>query len=202
MSKFSNVVRSAVLAAIVIIAAFLCGLKLLEIQIADGSKYLAMTKSTHTVTQDIEAARGKIADSTGKILNTNELDCSVALQKSSLEAGTENEVIYRILTVLLEKGEEWNESLPITRIQPYQFEKDRENAVDSLKSRMNLGVYATVDNCMNALYENYKISDKYSEPMRRYIAGVRYEMELKGFNYQNKYEIGRASCRERVFRAV
>ena len=189
MSKFSNVVRSAVLAAIVIIAAFLCGLKLLEIQIADGGKYLAMTKSTHTVTQDIEAARGKIADSTGKILNTNELDCSVALQKSSLEAGTENEIIYRILTVLLEKGEEWNESLPITKTQPYQFEKDRENAVDSLKSRMNLGVYATVDNCMNALYENYKISDKYEEPMRRYIAGVRYEMELKGFNYQNKYVV-------------
>ena len=72
-----------------------------EIQIADGSKYLAMTQSTHTATQDIEAARGKIADSTGKILNTNELNCSVKLQKASLESGTENEVIYRILTILM-----------------------------------------------------------------------------------------------------
>ena len=69
MSKFQNLLRSAVLAAIVIGAEVLCGLRLLEIQIADGSKYLAMTQSTHTATQDIEAARGKIADSTGKILN-------------------------------------------------------------------------------------------------------------------------------------
>lgn len=189
MSKFSNILRSAILAALVIAASFLCGLRLLEIQIANGGKYLAMTQSSHTFTQPIEAARGKIADSTGKILNTNELNCSVNLQKSYLEAGTENEVIYRILTVLIKNGEEWNESLPITRTQPYQFEKDRDNAVDSLKIRMKLGVYATVENCMNALYETYDISDKYEEPMRRYIAGVRYEMSLKDFSTENKFEL-------------
>ena len=189
MSKLSNILRSVILAALVIAASFLCGLRLLEIQIADGGKYLAMTQSSHTFTQDIEAARGKIADSTGKILNTNELNCSVNLQKSYLEAGTENEVIYRILTVLIKNGEEWNESLPITRTQPFQFEKDRENAVDSLKIRLKLGVYATVENCMNALYETYDISDKYEEPMRRYIAGVRYEMSLKDFSTENKFEL-------------
>ena len=189
MSKFSNILRSAILAALVIAASFLCGLRLLEIQIADGGKYLAMTQSSHTFPQPFVAERGKIADSTGKILNTNELNCSVNLQKSYLEAGTENEVIYRILTVLIKNGEEWNESLPITRTQPYQFEKDRENAVDSLKIRMKLGVYATVENCMNALYETYDISDKYEEPMRRYIAGVRYEMSLKDFSTENKFEL-------------
>lgn len=189
MSKFSNILRSAIFAALVIAASFLCGLRLLEIQIADGGKYLAMTQSSHTFTQPIEAARGKIADSTGKILNTNELNCSVNLQKSYLESGTENEVIYRILTVLIKNGEEWNESLPITRTQPYQFQKDRENAVDSLKIRMKLGVYATVENCMNALYDTYDISDKYEEPMRRYIAGVRYEMSLKDFSTENKFEL-------------
>ena len=189
MSKFSNILRSAILAALVIAASFLCGLRLLEIQIAKGGDYLALTQSTHTAQQDIEAARGKIADSTGKILNTNELDCCVNLQRASLISGTENEVIYRILTVLIEDGEEWNESLPITKTQPYQFVKDRENAVDSLKSRMKLGVYATVDNCISALYREYDISDKYEEPMRRYIAGVRYEMSLKDFNYWNKYEV-------------
>ena len=94
MSKFQNLLRSAVLAAIVIGAAFLCGLRLLEIQRADGSKYLAMTQSTHTATQDIEAARGKIADSTGKILNTNELNCSVKLQKASLERKTRSSTAF------------------------------------------------------------------------------------------------------------
>lgn len=189
MSKFSNLLRSVILAALVIAASFLCGLRLLEIQIADGGKYLALTQSTYTAEQDIEAARGKIADSTGRILNTNQLNCSVNLQKASLAAGTENEVIYRILSVLIKNGEEWNESMPITKTQPYRFVTGRDEAVDSLKIRLGLGVYATVENCMNALYENYDISDKYDEPMRRYIAGVRYEMSLKDFNYWNKYEV-------------
>ena len=57
MSKFSNVLRSAILASLVIAAAFLCGLRLLEIQIADGGKYLSMTQNSYTVEQDIEAAR-------------------------------------------------------------------------------------------------------------------------------------------------
>ncbi len=198
MSKFTNVLRSAILASLVIVAAFLCGLRLLEIQIADGGKYLSMTQNSYTAEQDIEAARGKIADSTGRILNTNQLNCSVNLQKASLASGTENEVIYRILSVLIDKGEEWNESLPITRTQPYQFAVDRENAIDSLKKRMGLGVYATVENCINALYEKYDISDKYEEPMRRYIAGVRYEMDLMDFNYQNKYEIASGLSSEAV----
>lgn len=189
MSKFSSILRSAILAGLVITMAFLCGLRLLEIQIADGGKYLAMTQSTKTSQQDIEAARGKIADSTGKILNTNSLNCSVNLQRASLPAGEENQVIYRILTVLTKNGEDWNESLPISKTQPYKFEKDRENAVDSLKTRLKLGVYATVDNCMNALYDTYKISAEYPEEMRRYIAGIRYEMTLKGFNYDVKYEL-------------
>ncbi len=189
MSKFSNIIRSVILAALVIAASFLCGLRLLEIQIADGGQYLALTQNTYTAEQDIEAARGKIADSAGNILNTNQLNCSVNLQKASLAAGTENEVIYRILSVLIENGEEWNEAIPITKTRPYRFENGRDADVDKLKSRLGLGVYATVENCINALYENYEISDKYEEPMRRYIAGVRYEMSLKDFNYWNKFEV-------------
>lgn len=198
MSKLSNLVRSAILAALVIAASFLCGLRLLEIQIADGGKYLSMTQSTYTAQQDIEAARGKIVDSTGKILNTNSLNCSVNLQKASIMPGTENEIIYRILCVLIKNGEEWNESLPISKTQPYRFIPGKNTAVDSLKKRLSLGVYATVENCMNKLYLDYDISDKYEEPMRRYIAGVRYEMSLKDFNYRNKYQMAEGLKNETV----
>ena len=187
MGKISAFIRSAVLAAIVIVASFMCGLRLLEIQIADGEKYLAMTKSTYTAEQPIEAARGKISDCNGVIMNTNELSYSVNLQRASLSVGTENEIIYRVLTVLIKNGEEWNDSLPITKTAPYKFMPDSDAAVDTMKKELNVGVYATVDDCMAALYDAYQISEDYDEQMRRYIAGVRYEMQIKDFSYKNQF---------------
>ncbi len=186
MSKISGYIRFAVLAAIVVVASFMCGLRLLQIQMVDGEMYLAMTRSTYTAEQDIEAARGQIADANGVVLNTNKISYNVNLQRASLRVGTENEMIYRVLSVLIENGEEWNDSMPITKTAPYAFD-GKEETVTALKNRLKVGVYATVDNCINALYEKYDISDKYDEQMRRYIAGVRYEMELMDFSYRNKF---------------
>ncbi len=187
MAKISAYIRFAVLAAIIIVAAFMCGLRLLQIQIADGEKYLAMTKSTYTAEQPIEAARGKISDCNGIVLNSNELSYSINFQRASLKSGTENEIIYRVLSVLIKNGEEWNDSLPITKTAPYSFAAGKDEQVDTLRKEMNLGVYATVDNCMNELYTEFGISDKYDEQMRRYIAGVRYEMQLRDFSYKNQF---------------
>ncbi len=198
MSKISGFIRSAVLAAVVIIASFVCGLRLLEIQIADGEMYLALTQSTYTVSQDIEAARGVISDRNGNVINTNKLSYSVNFQRSSLVSGTENEIIYRVLTVLLKSGEEWNESLPISKTEPYTFLSGREKDIDTLRKELGLGVYATVENCMHEMYKKYEISDSYDEQMRRYIAGVRYEMQLKDFSYQNKYVLARDISNETV----
>lgn len=198
MGKISGYIRSAVLASIVIIAAFMCGLRLLQIQIADGEKYLALTKSTYTAEQSIEAARGKISDCNGVVMNTNELCYSVNFQRASLAVGTENEIIYRVLTVLIENGEEWNDSLPITKTTPYKFEDDKEAAVDTMKSKIKVGVYATVDDCMARLYEQFEISEQYDEQMRRYIAGVRYEMLIKDFSYKNQFVLASGISNETV----
>lgn len=185
MSKISSMIRSVILAAVVIVAAFLCGIKLLRIQVVDGQKYLLLTKETYTSTLEIDAARGQIVDCDGKVLNTNKIIYNVNLLHSSLDEGTENEVIYRLLTVLQKNGEEWNDSLPITKTEPYAFESGRENAVETLKSKLNIASYSTVENCVYWLYKTYDISDKYDEKMRRAIAGVRYEMTLKDFSSVN-----------------
>ena len=187
MGKISSMIRTIIMAALVVIVSFMCGVRLLKTQIVDGEKYLEMTEATYETDQDIEAARGQIVDCNGKVLNTNKIIYNINFQRSSLVSGTENEIIYRVLTVLIKNGEEWNDSLPISKTQPYSFDKDRESAVESLKSRLNVGSYATVDNCIYQLYSTYKISDKYDEQMRRYIAGVRYEMNLKDFSDENKF---------------
>lgn len=185
--KISPYIRSITLAAIVVIAAFFCGIKLLQTQIVDGEKYLKMTRETNVVDQEIDAVRGQIVDCNGKVLNTSKITYNVNLQDSFLEYGTQNTIIYRVLTVLRKNGEKWNDSLPITKTQPYSFLSGKDSEVAELKNRINVGSYATVDNCIFQLYKTYKIDDKYDEQMKRYIAGVRYEMDRMDFSARNEF---------------
>ena len=178
------------MAALVIVASFLCGLKLLQTQIVDGEKYFQMTKSVKVTTQEIEAARGQIVDRNGKVLNTNKIAHNISLQYLSLPKGEENEMIYRIITVLLKNGDKWNDSLPITVDAPYEFltGKGKDKEIEKLKKAINVAGYSSAEDCMYWMYRSFGIDEKYDEKMRRYIAGVRYEMTIKEFSeYNDKF---------------
>lgn len=187
MSKVSNIIRTMILVALVLALSFMCGLKLMQTQIVDGDKYLNMTQTTYTAEQEVEATRGMIVDCSGKALNSNKIVFSVNLQNSLLVEGTENEIIYRVLKVLMKNGEEWNESLPISRTEPYLFMGGKDSAVRKLKKTLNIADYSSAEDCMYWLYKKYDISEEYDEPIRRLIAGVRYEMTIKDFSNQNKF---------------
>ena len=73
------------------------------------------------------------------------------------------------------------DTIPISSTVPYEFTTDKETVLDAFKERIGVNYDATVDNCIKALYENTRLLPV-SEQMRRYIAGVRYEMELKDFH--------------------
>ena len=51
MSKISSILRTMTLVVLVVAAAFMCGIRLLQTQLVDGEKYLAMTKSTYEAEQ-------------------------------------------------------------------------------------------------------------------------------------------------------
>ena len=51
---------------------------------------------------------------------------------------------------------------------------------------INLNVYATAENCIDKLIDDYDISDNTDEEIR-IIAGIRYEMLLKNFSISNKF---------------
>lgn len=189
MDKISGFIRSIILVAMVVVCAFLCGLRLLRTQIVDGEGYLNMTKATYVSEQDIDAARGQIVDCKGKVLQSNKIVYNVSLQYTTFpkDKAQQNEIIYRVLSVLINNGEDWNDSLPISETTPYLFVAGKDKAIETLKQKLNIANYATVDDCIYQMYNTYEISDKYDEQMRRYIAGVRYEMVIKDFSYRNKF---------------
>lgn len=189
MDKISGFIRSIILAAMVVVCAFLCGLRLLRTQIVDGEGYLNLTKVTRVSEQEIDAARGQIVDCKGKVLQSNKIVYNVSFQYTTLpsENKEQNEIIYRVVSVLRNNGEEWNDSLPISETTPYRFVAGKDKAIETLKNKLNIANYSTVEDCVYQLYDTYEIDEKYDEQMRRYIAGVRYEMTIKDFSYRNKF---------------
>lgn len=187
MNKFSAALRSVILIILIFAGLFLCILQLIRMQIVDGDKYYALTEASYTAVQQLTATRGQIADSTGLILNSNRTVYKVILEKAFLPSSTQNDTVFGAVKVLSEKGEKWNDSVPISYTEPFVF-TGTEKAVDDFKHRINVNADATADNCISAMSKRYNISsDKHTREEIRLIGGVRYEMERKDFSYENRF---------------
>lgn len=189
MSRISRLIRTIILLILVFVMLFLCILRLMKLQIVDGAKYLAMTETSYTASQELIATRGQIFDINHKVLTTNKTVYRVILQKSFITAGTENEIINETVKILEKNGEKWNDSVPVSMTEPYSFTK-KESVTDAFKERIRVNFDATAENCINALIKKYNIDcEKYNASEQRVIAGVRYEMELKDFSYDNYFTL-------------
>lgn len=65
---------------------------------------------------------------------------------------------------------------------PYSF---TGNDSSELISALKLNVYATADNCIDKLIADYQIDNSYTQQEKRIIAGMRYDMLVKDFAYNN-----------------
>ncbi len=189
MSKLTQIVRTSVLLALILLALFLCILQLMKMQIVDGADYLAMTEKSYTASQEIVATRGQIFDCNGEVMTSNRVVYKVIVQKAFLPSENQNEIIFNTVNVLLSNNEEWNDSVPITFSEPFQF-NGKEEEIDKFKASIKVNADATVDNCISALAKRYSIDkEKYSDYEIRLIGGIRYEMESKDFSYENRFTL-------------
>ena len=64
--------------------------------------------------------------------------------------------------------------------------EDQESAVATLRKKLGLADYATVENCMAALIESYALED-YAPAEQRRLAGIQYEMTIRDFSLKNPF---------------
>jgi penicillin-binding protein 2 len=187
--KISQIARMALLAILMLSLAFVCVVRLLQIQIADTYGFSAEHEQEFRhANQPIQAVRGQIADRSGRLLNTNETVHKVILQRAFLPFGRENEIIASVLDVLRRNDGQWLDSVPITLEQPFEFTNVPQSDMDKFLTNIGVNFDATVENCLRALAENYKIdTQRYCEQMIRSIGGVRYEMEARDFSFRNRF---------------
>lgn len=192
MKEFLNRLRTAFLAILVVISVALGCVRLMTIQIVNGDNYLQKSEYNTTYTQPIKAVRGQIVDYKGKSIVENKVGFNVIIDASRFPEDNKegNAILLETLKILTEHDLKWNDSIPISKSAPYEFNKDSESAIETLKSLIGVNQYATAENCIDKLVDDYEISDvDYTESERRTLAGIRYEMLHRDFSLSNTYTL-------------
>ncbi|MCL2637014.1 MAG: penicillin-binding transpeptidase domain-containing protein [Oscillospiraceae bacterium] len=189
LDKLNFVIRFTVLIGVMLVFGFIGVATLMRIQIVDGEYYSAQTQRSFTANQSVQAARGQIVDSEGRLLNSNQTVHKVIIQRAFFPFGEENEVIRRTLILLKEYDEAWLDSVPISMTAPFEFLDVQENEIESFKRNIGVNIDASVENCMKAMFDNYGVSGDYDAEIARAVAGVRYEMRLRDFSFANRFTL-------------
>ncbi len=190
LRQISEFLRSSFLVLLVLAAAGLGIYRLAKLQIVAAEEEKQQARVSEQVyTQVIPATRGEIVDCNGEPIVSNKIGYSLILEKAYFpdDNAEGNAVIMGCVKLLKEAGYEWNDTMPITDRFPYIFVNDRENDIAEMKKNLRLNQYATAENCLDKIRSDYGIGDEYSEEEQRILAGIRYEMLLRGFSMSNVF---------------
>lgn len=187
--QLSQWIRNGFLVMLILVATGLGIYRLLHVQLLTEEATSDPKINTSVYTQVINASRGKIVDSNGEAIVSNKTGYNLIVEKAYFPAdhAEGNRILLETIDILQAAECEWNDTLPITQTAPYCFLPDHDTAVAKLKSNLKLNDYATAENCMDKLIEDYGISEDYTPEQQRILAGIRYEMLLRDFSISNAF---------------
>lgn len=177
----------------VIFAGFI--VRLFDWQIIQGEYYREEVATTANYRLTSDATRGEIVDKNGKAIETNTTAYSVVIDKLYISGDlTVNQVILKLFKVFKETDTPWIDVLPLVvdSNSRYQFSEDKnaEYTLEVMRSSdyLDLSVYATADDYMDALIDRYDLEDYADDKLLcRNLASVRYNMEMCQFSSTNPY---------------
>lgn len=198
MNKSNERMRFGALAVLTACFILVYVVRAMNIQLTEGDEYAALATAGYTSTQVVAAPRGEIVDRYGRVFTTNRLGYDVRLNRAFIAAGEENSLLLTLIGVMEEFGYGWNDTLPISAGQPYEFLEGRESDIAALKSSLDINSYATAEQTMYWLKQKYLMDAKdpdtgkaamgdYDEATARKLVGVRYEMTKQDFSLTNPY---------------
>lgn len=191
--KYNFKIRAlSVILAVVFFVSVFC-IDLFKIQIVEKEKYASKKFRLSSSTSKISAVRGEILDINGTPLvynsssNTVYFDASYFPKESKKEE--RNEIVSSLIKLFESYGKEFTGNLPIELSGgKFVFKEDRSSDKAYLFSKdyLNLNVYATAQNCFDALIEYYALEDFSKEEALR-IASVYFSMKRADFSKANPF---------------
>ncbi|MGN0637321.1 MAG: penicillin-binding transpeptidase domain-containing protein [Huintestinicola sp.] len=202
MSKAADNIRFVIIMAATLFVMSLGALRLMKLQLVDGSSYLQKSLSSNTAEQVINAPRGEIADSSGEYLVSNKAGFNAVIQKAFFPTDNReiNRIILKVANVLEEENVSWEDALPISENAPFEFLPDRESDIARLRKNIGVQVYGTAEECIIAMTGLYETDPQLTDREKRIIAGVRYTMYLRDFSVSNRYTFAEDITMEAVVR--
>lgn len=191
--------RSRVIIMIVFVFAILgfYVYQLAQYQVTNGETYRKQSTKSTVSKIDVIAPRGEILDRYGRVLATNKVGYNLVIEKaffpSSSQSDKQNSELLALADILNQDNETWEDSLPISKTAPYTLtgtDSDKKKLIKFINSKNKKKVLlkdnATAQQIMDVLNTVYKTSG-YSETQKRTLCGIKYEMDIKAFNYAKVY---------------
>ncbi len=179
-------------AAAVIIGLY--GFRLIFLQLVNGDSFTAQATNTTDYKFTVTAARGDIVDSKGERIASSTTAYNVVLNKLLMGDEDLDTMLQKVVGLLGKNGESWNDSLLIGQPDAaghYEFTAASDNATEqkalaAMKDNLGLQQYATADDVMEKLVEDYDLAD-FSLYWQRVLSGIHYEMQLQAFSNVNNF---------------
>lgn len=183
---------TALVAAIVFLVSVFC-VDLFRIQVVEKEKYASKKLSLSSSTSKIPAVRGEILDSSGLPLvynvpsNTVYFDAAYFPKESAKEK--RNEIVLSLIRLFESMDIPYSAGLPIENNGGgFVFKENSESDKTYLISKdyLNLNVYATAQNCFDALAEYYSLENLSQEEALK-TASVYFSMRKADFSTFNPF---------------
>lgn len=176
-----------IISLIALLLAVFCifGFRAADFQVVTANEYASQNANLKAVTATVKATRGVIVDRCGRTIAVNREGYDVVFNNAYLKKSNFNDYILKLILLFNMYGETWNDILPITQEEPYEFTDDTVS-VDALKSRLGLNSYATSENCIKEMVSRYS-AESVPAKYQRAVIGVRYSMEKSDFSVANPY---------------
>ena len=156
--------RMAALIAVASVLIAVYVLRLIFLQLVNGESFKAQATNTTDYNFTVTAARGDIVDSAGRRIAASTTSYNVVLSKLLMGDEDLDAMLQRIVELLEAHGEKWNDSLLIGEPDAaghYSFTAQADSTSDqkalaAMKDSLGLQQYATADDVMEKLVEDYK----------------------------------------------
>lgn len=186
--------RMRVLVAAACILMLLYGLRLIFLQLVNGDDFKSQATNTTDYKFTVTAARGDIVDSRGERIATSVTGYNVVLNKLLMGDEDLDGMLQKIVELLRANGESWNDTLLISQPDAagnYTFTAEAgstkdQKALAAMKDNLGLQQYATANDVMEKLVEDYDLSS-YPLSWQRTLGGIHYEMQLQAFSNVNNF---------------
>ena len=130
------------LALLAVFVGIFCFL-LYDLQVVHGAEYLEQSKRKIVETETVDADRGDILDSLGRVLVTNRTCYQTTLDLSLLgKAEQRNQTLRQLLEICREQQVTWTDTLPLSDQTPYTFTTDTPYFYSSTDEETGEEVYS------------------------------------------------------------